>query len=181
MPRAKKKTLPTEAHQPDTSFNPSEFDKPAEIVQSVADGMAMPPDTQREAAHEDGHSHAERVTRRESVITPSGLTYHKTDVLAGIKQGEGFRLIDVTNQQGEQVQVKVRDAVLQFQEKPSPEVTTVLKDAGFRWRAEDRLWTRPIKRDTAWQDRAHADATFEAVSKQTRTERGITHSVGMPG
>ena len=169
MARTRKKAAQAEPAA-DTSFDPAQFDQPQtaeQIVHSVADSTRLP---DLPATHAPETGHADRVTRREPVLVNSGLTFHRSDVLAGVKQGEGFRVVN---------NIKVREAVLAFAEKPSPEVIATMKDANFAWSSADKLWVLPIRRDSGWQDRAHADATFEAVSKQIRTERGITHSVGM--
>ena len=161
MARTRKKAVAVTPESPaeDTSFNPAEFDS--------TPTTHVPADMERQASHENGH--AATVSRREPVIQ-SGLSYLRNDLLAGVKQGEGFRLVGGR---------KIREGVIAFEEKPSPEVISTMKDAGFDWRAADKIWTHPVRPDTGWQDRAHVEATFEAVSKQVRTERNIGHSVGV--
>lgn len=178
MPR--KKRAESAAVAEDTSFNPAEFDTrfdtpktagdvarrhldrqqtAAEIVHGVAESTRLPDDT----PHADRHPPKERVIQ-------SGLTFTRTDVLAGVKQGEGFRLVG---------NYKVREIVMAFDEKPSREVITALHDAGFTWKSADKLWTFTIGRDTAAQDRLHGERTFEKVAGMVRAERGITHGVGV--
>lgn len=177
---SRKKAAPAavaESPADDTSFNPAEFDATptvAAIVQDVAAATHLPADMERRAAHETGHapdhrSHAEAVGRREPIIQ-SGLSFHRNDLLAGVRQGEGFRLVGGR---------KIREGVIAFAEKPSAEVITTMKDAGFDWQPADKLWTHPVRADSAWQDRAHAEATFDAASKAIRAERGIEHTVGV--
>ncbi len=117
--------------------------------------------------HETGH--AASAARREPVIQ-SGLSYYRNDLLTGVKSGGGFRLVGGR---------KIRGGVIAFAEKPSAEVIAAVKEAGFDWRAADRVWAHPVGAHSGWQDRAHADRTFEAASKRVRAERGIEHSVGV--
>lgn len=158
MPRAKKKALASEAHQPDTSFNPSEFDKPADapaaVVNQVAEHFAMP--QEQEAAHVNGH--AAQVQRRPH-YAESG---HKDYVV-------GARLTEHRNPYL---------SIIKFDEKPSKEVTGLLRDAGFNFSSENQEWTRPIHFETRIQDRLHAERAFADVRKQLRTERGIGHDYG---
>jgi hypothetical protein len=165
MARTRKKTVAATAESPseDASFNPAEFDS----TPTTQNATHLPADIERQASHENGHAAA--VGRREPVIR-SGLTFTRNDLLSGIKQGEGFRLV------GEK---KIREGVIAFEEKPSPEVISTMKDAAFDWRAADKLWTHPVRPESGWQDRAHVEATFDAVSKQVRMERNIGHTVGV--
>ena len=170
MARKKSAATTTVAAPEDTSFNPDEFDPQPTVgalVQDVANNTHLPADMERQASHENGH--AASVGRREPVVQ-SGLVFARNDLLAGVKQGEGFRLIGGR---------KIREGVIAFSEKPSPDILATMNDAGFKWMPADKLWTHPIRPDSEWQDRAHTEQTFEAVSKQVRTERGIEHSVGV--
>ena len=142
----------------DTSFDPAELEaQPDPVIQ--ADGVIHAP------AEPQPETHAEQIERRNS-----GLSGRRTDLLAGVKLSEGWRLIG---------NKKIREAVVAFEEKPSAEVITLMKDAGFQWLAEAKVWAHEIRSESAWQDRAHGEATFEAAAKAVRSERGIEHSAGL--
>jgi hypothetical protein len=170
MPRKKKAVAPEPAA--DTSFNPAEFDPAAQaatIVQDVAAGMGMP-DAEREAAHENGHaarhaprrqdgqSHADAVGRKPG-YSPAG----SSDLLAGVRLRE---------HQNPYL------SVIRFDERPADAVIQLMQDSGFRWRSENKEWTRPIHFDTRQQDRLHAERTFEEACRMVREAKGITHSYG---
>ena len=153
MARTRKKPAEPAATAPqpdDTSFDVAGFD--------AAPPVAEP------------RSHAESVGRREPVVVNSGLTSLKNDLLAGVVYSEGFRLAGGR---------KLRDGVIAFAEKPSPEVIAEMKDANFEWRAADKVWTFQIRPDTAMQDRIHGERVFERVASKIRQERNIEHSAGM--
>ena len=169
MARTRKKSLNSAEPAADTSFDPSSFDVPAtaaEIVHGVAESTRLPDD--REAAHAHGHSHADRVLKREPIVQ-SGLTYSRSDAVAGVKQGEVFRLVG---------EYKVREAVIAFAEKPSREVVAAMHDAGFAWKPADKIWTYTVGHQTAAQDRLHAERTFDQVAAMLRREKGISHDFG---
>ena len=119
---------------------------------------------------EPARTHAESVGKREPQITRSGLTCLKNDLLAGVVYSEGFRLLGGR---------KVRDGVIAFAERPSPDVIAAMNDANFEWRAADKVWTFQIRPDTAMQDRIHGERVFERVAGMIREERNIEHSAGM--
>ncbi|MBP3955466.1 hypothetical protein J8F10_09245 [Gemmata sp. G18] len=178
MARAKKKAV-AELGQPATEqptltaadFNPAEFDpaiKAAAIVQDVANSTHLP--AEREAAHENGHSarfaphrqdgqsHADAVGRRAG-YSAAGMT----DVVAGVRLREHQNPYLST---------------IKFDEKPSDEVKSKLKEHGFRWNQDNKEWIRPIEYETRVQDRILAERAFEEVAKMVRDERGIAHSYG---
>ena len=168
MPR-KPRTKPVAAHiadQPATSGYPEQHPDPsvseqvaealsapgiqqqaAAIVDQVAESMQLPNDA-AEPVHTPDTSFAEHT--RHPVPRESGLTYHRS--AAGVRLGEGFRLVG---------NVKVRESVVSFPDKPGEEVIAAMKEAGFSYRAADKLWTRPVH---GWQDRLHAERAFEAVA-----------------
>jgi hypothetical protein len=89
-----------------------------------------------------------------------------TDVLAGVHLAESRRF---------------RRSEISFDEKPSQPVIDKLKESGFRWNGQDRLWAKRIDAPSALQDRIDAERTYQDVAKMIREERGITHDVGGPG
>ena len=48
------------------------------------------------------------------------------------------------------------EAELASKDKPSQAVIDYLKDSGFKWNSQVKVWTRPIGYETQAQDRLHA-------------------------
>lgn len=175
MARTRKKAAAAELGQPateqalpaDTSFNPADFDPAMKAAAAVQE--AHPP-AEREAAHENGHSarfashrqegqsHADAVGRRAG-YSAAGMT----DVVAGVRLREHQNPYLST---------------IKFDEKPSDEVKSKLKEHGFRWNQDNKEWIRHIEYETRVQDRILAERAFEEVAKMVRDERGIAHSYG---
>lgn len=131
-----------------TDFNPAELEAAHE------NGHAA-----RHAPHrEGGQSHAEAVGRKPG-YSAAGIT----DAVAGVRLRE---------HQNPYL------SVIKFDEKPSDAVIEFMGDSGFRWRSENKEWTRPIHFDTRQQDRLHAERTFEEACRMVREAKGITHSFG---
>jgi hypothetical protein len=57
--------------------------------------------------------------------------------------------------------------------KPSPEVLEMVKAAGYRWNPSERLWTHPIRYETAMSTRIEADRLYQGVCQQIRQEKGL--------
>jgi hypothetical protein len=64
------------------------------------------------------------------------------------------------------------EMLLAFEEKPTPEVLDKVKEHGFRWNNQEKLWTLKIGRDTANQDRMNGQRAYRAVADMIRAERG---------
>ena len=58
--------------------------------------------------------------------------------------------------------------------KPSQEVIGMVKEAGYRWNPSDRMWTHPVRYETAMTTRIEADRLYQAVCSQIREEKGLT-------
>lgn len=165
--RRKEKHAPTEAQPTDTAAH---REPPADHATDFSSAEA-----ERQAAHETGHthhthshqhhrrehsSHAEAVGKRPG-YSPAGII----DKLAGAR----FR-----EHQNPYL------SVVKFEEKPSDDVRKMLADAGFQWNQGNKEWTRPIRYENAWQDRASAEDAFRDVCKAIRHERGVSHGYGSP-
>jgi len=62
--------------------------------------------------------------------------------------------------------------LIRFKEKPSPEVTSHLKDQGFHWSREEQLWVRPIGYKTAAQDREIGHRAYGTVVNMILGQEG---------
>jgi hypothetical protein len=60
-----------------------------------------------------------------------------------------------------------------FAEKPSQEVIDYVKDQGFRWNGQERMWTRPVDYVSQAQDRLVASRTYSKVVDMILQEKGV--------
>jgi hypothetical protein len=70
--------------------------------------------------------------------------------------------------------------VIKFEQKPSSEVLTRMKDGGFRWNPRDQVWVHPIYPDQARQIRIEAERTYQDVTQMIRQERGLSQGPEVP-
>ena len=62
---------------------------------------------------------------------------------------------------------------ISFADKPSEEVRSLLKENGYQWKAEAKVWSIPIRFESREQDRLHAKKIFHQVAELIRMEKGI--------
>jgi hypothetical protein len=76
------------------------------------------------------------------------------------------------------VQLRTRrepfEAELAFQDKPSQGVIDFVKDNGFRWNREAKVWSRPVGYSTQAQDRLIASRTYHKAVEMILKEKGLT-------
>ena len=65
------------------------------------------------------------------------------------------------------------EAQLAFKDKPSPEVLALLKDNGFRWNNQDKIWTRPVGYNSQAQDRLVAQRVYRDAVDLILEEKGL--------
>lgn len=111
---------------------------------------------------ENATSFAERVGEKnyKPLPDPFGIA---TDYLAGVRLMENK---------------KDRTMAIQFgdgsaESKPSREVIDMVKAAGYHWNPSERLWTHPIRYETAMTTRIEADRLYQEVCQQIRQEKGL--------
>lgn len=71
------------------------------------------------------------------------------------------------------------ELAITFTEKPEPQYTQMLKEAGFRWRGEDKAWVKPMDRDQKWRATADAEKAFHAVGDAIREAKGLNAEQGV--
>lgn len=175
MAKARKKaddTSPAETSPAeDTSFNPAEFDpaiqvKADEIVHGLAESTRIEPDAPRHAPAEapaGEASHAAKFQKPKPGYTAAG----QFDPVIGARHRE---YQDKDN--------AIYLSIIKLDEKPSAAVTGLLRDAGFKWEAQAKEWSRPVRYESRQQDRYTAERTYAEVCKMVRQERGIGHEFG---
>ncbi len=69
---------------------------------------------------------------------------------------------------------RFRRSEIEFVEgKPSPSVIDKLKEDGFRWSPQEKLWIHPIGTRDAMATRVEAERTYKAIVELIREEKGL--------
>ena len=107
-------------------------------------------------------SFAERVGERsyKPVPDPFGIA---TDNQAGVRLFESRK----------DRQMAIMFGQGQAEEKPSQAVIETVKAAGYRWNPSQRVWTHPVRYETAMTTRIEAERLYEQVRQMIREEKGI--------
>lgn len=114
----------------------------------------------------DQRSFAERVGKRKPVSTADPFEV-AVDVAAGVRFFESSR--------DRQVALKFGEG--RPEDKPSPEVIDKLKQAGFRWNRNDRIWARPLMPDSSMSTRIEAERLYQEIRDMVRKDKGIEQGV----
>lgn len=125
---------------------------------TVADPATEPPSEQTP-------SFVERLGERRSRIAipdPFGIA---SDFAAGVKLFE--------NRQDRVMAIK-------FDDKPSQEVIDRLKESGYRWNPNDKVWVHPVHFESARTTRIEAERLYQEVRQMVRHDKGIESSPDIP-
>jgi hypothetical protein len=134
--------------------------KSTETTTAIVEPPAAEP--QAAEAKPDGQSFADRVGQRKWVSAPDPFGIAK-DNLAGVRLFE--------SKQDRQMAIKFGEG--RPEDKPSQAVIDKLKEAGYRWNPSDRIWTYPVRADTAMSTRIEAERLYQEVRQMIRQEKGI--------
>ncbi len=112
---------------------------------------------------------ADRVGQKQrgTIPDPFGVA---TDYLAGVSLFE--------SRQDRQMAIKFGDGSPDA--KPSQAVINRMKEAGYRWNPADRVWTHPIRPDSALSTRIEAEQLYQEVRQMIRQEKGIEPGQEVP-
>jgi hypothetical protein len=138
-----------------SSKNRTPGDEPPETSTAVADVPAA-------ETGGDQRSFAERVGRKRPVSTVDPFEV-AVDVAAGVRLFESKR--------DRQVAIKFGDG--RPEDKPSPEIIGTLKQAGFRWNRNDRIWALALTPDSSMSTRIEAERLYQEIRGMIRQEKGI--------
>lgn len=116
------------------------------------------------AANDNQPSFAERVGQRKFTAAPDPFGI-AADYVAGVRLFESKQ---------------DRQMALKFDEKPSQAVIDKLKEAGYRWNPADRIWTHPVRADSAMTTRIEAERLYQEVRQMVRQAKGIETSQEIP-
>jgi hypothetical protein len=68
---------------------------------------------------------------------------------------------------------QARVMAIKFEEKPGQLVIDRVKEQGYRWSPQDRVWTRPIRSDSALSTRIDAERLYQEVRDMIRQDKDI--------
>jgi hypothetical protein len=141
----------TIADPPSTETSTAVAEPPlAEAPAGVVEQPAAEPDA-------DGQTFVERVGQKKWQTAPDPFGIAK-DNLAGVRLFE--------SKQDRQMAIK-------FEDKPNQAVIDRVKEAGYRWNPADRIWTHPVRPDSAMTTRIDAEKLYQEVRQMIRQEKGI--------
>jgi hypothetical protein len=150
------------SRKPKSDSESPESHTPAETGKGVAEAPAA------EAAA-DRSNFAERVGKKTfpPIPDPFGIA---ADYAAGVKLLE--------SKEDRQVAIKFGEG--RPEDKPSQAVIDKLKEAGFRWNPQHKIWAHPVRGDSAMSTRINAEQLFQEVAKMIRHEKGIEAAPEVP-
>jgi hypothetical protein len=128
----------------------------------TATAVAPPPE-------ESAQGFADRVGPKTYTSTPDPFGI-ATDYEAGVRLFESRRDRQMAIMFGEG----------RPEDKPSAEVLAKVKEAGYRWNPDDRIWAHPVRAETAMSTRIDAERLYEEVRQMIRDEKGLEPGKGVP-
>lgn len=76
---------------------------------------------------------------------------------------------------------KLNQVAIRFDEKPGDEHRARLREAGWRWRCEEQVWTKQLDRERRAASQLEAERLFAEIGDAIREERGLTGRTGPGG
>jgi len=67
---------------------------------------------------------------------------------------------------------------IHFDEKPAEQYTQQLREAGWRWRQDDKVWAQKLDRDRRWSTQADAEKLFRDIGNAIRADLGLEPTLG---
>ena len=131
-----------------------------------ATAVAEPPVTATKA---EGQSFAERVGQRKTTFVPDPFGI-AADYVAGVQLFESKR--------ARQMAIKFGEG--RPEDKPSQAVIDMVKEAGYRWNPADRIWSHPVRPESAMTTRIEAERLYQGVRQMIRQEKGIDAGQEIP-
>lgn len=75
---------------------------------------------------------------------------------------------------------QARVMAIKFDERPGQPVIDRVKEQGYRWNPEDRVWTRPIRGNSAMSTRIDAERLYREVRDMIRQDKDIGAGQDIP-
>jgi hypothetical protein len=152
--------------QKSTETHTTVADPPVSVADPPLTAVAEPPVAE---ANPDAQSFADKVGQKKWVTPPDPFGI-AADYLAGVRLFE--------SKQDRQMAIKFGEG--RPEDKPSPEVIAMLKEAGYRWNPSDRIWAHPVTPDSAMTTRIEAEWLYQEVRHMIRQEKGIEPGQEIP-
>jgi hypothetical protein len=73
-----------------------------------------------------------------------------------------------------------RVMAIKFDERPAQPVIDIIKEAGFGWNPTDRVWTKPVRGDSAMSTRIDAERLYQEVRQMIRQDKGTDAGQDIP-
>jgi hypothetical protein len=73
-----------------------------------------------------------------------------------------------------------RRVEIAFDDKPPQEVIDKLKENGYRYNSQDKLWAKPIRDDSAMRTRIEAERLYQETADMLRQSKGIAAGQSLP-
>ena len=128
--------------------------------------VAEPPVNETQA---EGRSFAERVGQRKVSFAPDPFGI-AADYVAGVQLFESKR----------ERQMAIKFGEGRPEDKPSQAVIEMVKEAGYRWNPADRIWSHPVRPESAMTTRIEAERLYQGVRQMIRQEKGIDAGQEIP-
>ncbi len=128
--------------------------------------VAEPPANETQA---EGRSFAERVGQRKVSFAPDPFGI-AADYVAGVQLFESKR----------ERQMAIKFGEGRPEDKPSQAVIEMVKEAGYRWNPADRIWSHPVRPESAMTTRIEAERLYQGVRQMIREEKGIDAGQEIP-
>lgn len=137
---------------------------PAEAAVVADVPMAMPV-----ADDANGGNFTEKVEAKKWVTPPDPFGIAQ-DKLAGVRLFE--------SKQDRQMAIKFGEG--RPEDKPSQAVIDRMKEEGYRWNPRGRVWTHPVRPESAMSTRIEAELLYQEVRQMIRQEKGIEAAPEVP-
>jgi hypothetical protein len=138
------------------------------VVESPA-AEPSPSEPKADEPKADGQTFAERAGQRKWTPAPDPFGI-ATDKIAGVRLFE--------SKQDRQMAIKFGEG--RPEDKPSQAVIDRLKEAEYRWNPADRIWTHPVRPDSAMTTRIEAEWLYQEIRQMVRQEKGIEPGQEVP-
>ena len=73
-----------------------------------------------------------------------------------------------------------RVMAIEFDEKPGQAVLDTLKSTGYRWNPKEKVWTHPVRADSASTTRVEAKRLYNELRGMIRQEKGVESAPEIP-
>jgi hypothetical protein len=162
-----------DASDPATEFDPEKLEaarpKSADTAGRIAAAMAMAPVVRASELE---------TTAAESSRKPADSTQSAGQFSSNLPDPHCIEQVSLTTERdGAMMRLfrnhKFRSMAIKFDEKPPAVITQQLRDNGWSWHGQDKVWVKPLERGNEWRTVADAEKNFRAIANNLRGARGL--------